>query len=64
MSEQSLLRFAERVAGVVTELNGFRISIVNEEITSSDFDDDLADLFAKLNELEEAVSRLADRFYG
>jgi hypothetical protein len=64
MNEQCLLQFAERVADVVTELNGFRISIVNEEITSSDFDDDLTDLFAKLKEVEEGVSRLADLFYG
>jgi hypothetical protein len=64
MSDQRLLQFAERVGLVVTELNGFRSSIVNDEITSADFDDDLTDLLAQLNEVEAAVNRLADLFYS
>ena len=65
MSEPKLLQFAERVGFVVTELNGFRISIVNEEITSSDFDHQaLSALLDQLTQVEGAVSRLADLFYS
>jgi hypothetical protein len=65
MSEQNLLQFAERVGFVVTELNGFRSSIVNEEITAADFShQNLAALLDQLTQVEGAVSRLADRFYS
>ena len=65
MSEPNLLQFADRAACVVTELNGFRSSIVNEEITAADFDrQNLAALLDQLTEVEGAVSRLADRFYS
>ena len=58
----SLLGFADRVAYVVTDLNGLISSIVNEEIDSSDFDDDLTELFDKLSEVEGAVSQLENLF--
>ena len=61
--QQSLLEFSDRVAYVVTDLNGLRSSIVNEEITLSDFDNDLTALFDKLNEVEGTVSELADVFW-
>lgn len=59
---QSLLTFADRVAIVVTELNGLMSSIVNEEVTVADFGDDLTELFDKLAQVEAAVSELADLF--
>ncbi len=60
---QSLLDFSNKVAYVVTDLNGLSSSIVNEEVTLSDFDDDLTELFDKLNKVEEAVNELADLFW-
>jgi len=60
---QSLLGFADRVALVVTELNGLISSIVNEEVTAADFGDDLTELFDKLDQVEAAVSELADLFW-
>ena len=65
MSEPNLLQFAARAACVVTELNGFRSSIVNEEITAADFShQNLAALLDQLTEVEGAVGRLADLFYS
>ncbi len=63
VKHQSLLEFYERVAYVVTDLNGLRSSIVNEEVTLSDFDNDLAALFDRLEKVEEAVNKLADTFW-
>jgi hypothetical protein len=60
---QSLLEFADRVAYVVTDLNGLIGSMVNEEVTSSDFDGDLTQLFDKLAKVEAAVRELADLFW-
>jgi hypothetical protein len=60
----SLFSFADRVSYVVTDLNGFISSIVNEEVDLSDFDDDLTELFDKLPELEKAVTELGDVFYA
>ena len=60
---QSLLEFSDRVAYVVTDLNGLISSIVNEEVTPSDFDNDLKELLAKLAEVERVVSELSDIFY-
>lgn len=60
---QSLLEFSEKIAYVVTDLNGLISSIVNEEVTLADFDDDLTPLLAKLKQVEEAVSELADVFW-
>ena len=59
---QSLLALADRIAYVVTDLNDLISSIVNEEVTSADFDDDLTELFGKLNGVEGAVSELTDAF--
>jgi hypothetical protein len=60
---QTLLALADRVAYVVTDLNGLSSSIVNEEVTLSDFDNDLKELLAKLAEAERVVSELSDVFY-
>ncbi len=60
---QSLLAFADRVAIVLTTLNGLTSSIINEEVTVSDFDDDLTELFDKLTQVEAAVSELAELFW-
>jgi hypothetical protein len=60
---QSLQEFADRVAYVVTDLNGLISSIVNDEITVSDFDGDLTELADKLNEVEGAVSELTKLFW-
>ena len=57
---QSLLAFVDRVAYVMTDLNGHISSVVNEEITLADFDDDLTQLFEKLTGLVGAVSELVD----
>jgi hypothetical protein len=59
----SLLEFSDRVAYVVTDLNGLISGIVNEEITASDFDTDPSELWAKLAEIERAVNELADLFW-
>ena len=55
---QTLLAFADRVAYVVTDLNGLISCIVNEEVTVADFDNDLPHLFTKLTEVEKVVSEL------
>ena len=59
---QSLLALADRVAYVVTDLNGLISSIVNEEVALTDFDDDLTQLFEKLAGVEKAVRELTDVF--
>ena len=55
---QSLLAFADRVAMVVTNLNGLISSILDEEVTVSDFENGLAGLFDKLTKVEAAVNEL------
>ena len=60
---QSLRDFADRIAYVVTDLNGLIGGVVNEEVTSSEFDDDLTRLFDKLTQVEVAVRELADMFW-
>ena len=60
---QSLVEFTDRVAYIVTDLNGLISSIVNEEVTLDDFDHDLADLFEKLNEVETVVGKLTEHFW-
>jgi hypothetical protein len=59
---QTLLEFRDRVAYVVTDLNGLISSIVNQEVSVTDFDNDLTALFDKLSEVEGAVSELEDLF--
>jgi hypothetical protein len=59
---QTLLEFRDRVAYVVTDLNGLISSIVNQEISVTDFDNDLTALFDKLSEVEGAVSQLENLF--
>ena len=60
---QSLLELSEKVAYVVTDLNGLISSIVNEEVTLADINHDLTPLLAKLAEVERVVSELSDVFY-
>ena len=60
---QTLLALADRVAYVVTDLNGLISSIVNEEVTLADINHDLTPLLAKLAEVERVVSELSDVFY-
>jgi hypothetical protein len=64
MTEPILTEFADRVVEVVTELNGLRVSVVNEEITAADFDEALTELLTKMTEVEAAVSRLANLFWS
>ncbi len=61
---QSLLKFCDKVAYVVTDLNGLISSIVNQEITEADLSDDLTELFDKLSEVEGSVSELANLFWS
>jgi hypothetical protein len=64
MTEPTLAVFTDRVAEVVTELNGLSVSVVNEEITAADFDEALTELLTKMTEVEAAVSRLANLFWS
>ena len=59
----SLVEFTDRVAYVVTDLNGLISSIVNEEVTLDDFDHDLTDLFEQLKEVERVVGELTEQFW-
>ena len=59
----SLMQFTDRVALIVTDLNGFQSSIVNEEISEADFGGDLNELFDRLRALERTVSELGDVFW-
>ncbi len=61
---QTLLDFSDSVAYLVTDLNGLISSIINEDLTIADFDHDLTELFDKLDQVEAAVSELADLFYS
>lgn len=61
---QSLIEVANRVSYVVTDLNGLISSMVNEEVTVADFDDDLTDLIDKLMKVEAAVQDLANLFWS
>ena len=55
---QSLSEFVDRVTNVVTNLNGLISSILDEEVTVSDFENGLAGLFDKLAKVEAVVSEL------
>ena len=55
---QSLLEFVDRVTNVVTDLNGLISSILDEEVTVSDFENGLAGLFDKLAKVEATASEL------
>ena len=59
---QSLLELSEKIAYVVTDLNSLISSIVNEEVSLADFDNELTELFDKLDRVEGAVSKLTDVF--
>jgi hypothetical protein len=60
---QNLVVFSDRISYVVTDLNGLRSSIVNDEVEESDFNDVLSELFDKLVQVEGAVSELANTFW-
>lgn len=62
-SPSTLFTVSDRIATVVTELNGLSSSILNDEMTLADFDNDLSILLPKLVEAEAAVSRLTEEFY-
>lgn len=62
-NRQTLMQFEDRVALIVTNLNGFRSSIINDEISEADFGGDLSELFDKLRAVEKAVSELGDVFW-
>jgi hypothetical protein len=61
---QSLSTFSDRVAYVVTDLNGLIGRIVNEEVTQANFKGDLTDLFHKLSQVEKIVNELVDVFWA
>ena len=63
IEHQSLEKFAGRVGDVVTTLNGLISVIVNDEVTASDFGDDLPKVLAKLKQVEEAISDLETIFW-
>ena len=58
----ALKDFVDRIALMVTELNGLSSIIVNEEVTPADLADDLTGLEYQLAQVEEAVSQLAAVF--
>lgn len=60
----SLRQFSDRLAYVVTDLNGLISSIVNEDITIADFDDNLTDLTYKLMKVEATVQDLTNLFWS
>lgn len=67
MSEKlktNLVEFSDRVALVVTDLNGFRSAIENEEITEADFDESITLLFSRLRAVEQAVEQLGNEFWS
>ena len=59
-NRQTLMQFTDRVALIVTDLNGFITSIVNDELTEADFDGEFSELFDRLRAVEQAVSELGD----
>ena len=61
---QTLTSIADRVALVVTNLNGLSSAIVNDEVTPADFNHDLTILENKLDQVEETVSQLTAVFEG
>ena len=63
MTNQTLEMFSDRVAYVVTDLNGLISRIVNQEVTPADFNNDLTKLFDQLTIVEGAVSDLEDVFW-
>ncbi len=63
-NQPDLGHMADRLALVVTDLNGLRSQIVNEEITAWDFEGDLRPLFDKLRAVERVVGELGDIFYS
>ena len=56
----SLRELADRIAYLVTTLNGLVSQIVNEEVSTLDFDDDLTALVDRLHQVELAVNNLVD----
>lgn len=63
VNQPTLSQFGDRVVLIVTDLNGLRSCIVNDEITEADFDDALGELFDKLRAVEKTVGELSDIFY-
>lgn len=58
------VQVSERIGFIVTELNGLVSLIVNEEVTTADFDQALlTDLLTKLEQVEQAVNDLTDLFW-
>ena len=62
-NQPTLSQFEDRVALVVADLNGLRSCIVNDEMTETDFNGHLDELFDKLRAVERAVGELSDIFY-
>jgi hypothetical protein len=60
----TLVQVSERLAFIVTELNGLISLIVNEEVTTADVDQALlTKILTKLDHVEEAVHSLTDLFW-
>lgn len=60
----TLAQVSERLAFIVTELNGLVSLIVNEEVTTADVDQALlTEILTKLDHVEEAVHSLTDLFW-
>ena len=62
--DQALSSIADRLALVVTHLNGLSSTIINDEVTPADIGHDLSELEDKLAQVEATVSDLADAFEG
>ena len=63
IEHQALEKFAGRVGDVVITLNGLICVIVNDEVTASDFGDDLPEVFAKLKQVEAVTYELETIFW-
>ena len=60
---QPLWEFTDKIAYLVTDLNGLASSIVNQEVTLAEVESNLPELFAKLTQVEWAINELSDVFW-
>jgi hypothetical protein len=63
MTKPSLDQVEHRLAALVGEINSVRSSIVNAEITNSDFPEGLTKIHTKLDTLEQAINDLTNEIW-